>query len=568
MSLFRKTKFRNPERKSFLKWRIKLFPTLYGRILLIIATLSVFLFVIFGLLFRSVNEKYMTKVIHEKGNVIGTLVEGALYRSMLDNDKAALQGTLDVINKVSGGIDEVNMYDSQDDLVYSSFSPDDGGHSDPNCKSCHSNLSSMFPRDVKASRIIELESGCSMIRNDSQSRHLMIKSPILNRKSCYESSCHAHQASDKVLGSLIIKIPLDDLDSALRESTTDFFLLASTISILLIAILFIFTQQQIKRPLNAMFRASQAVSKGDLDTRLTTSRGQPDDVRSLAEAFNGMLDSLQAANNELENWSQQLEYKVQKKSEELSEVQNELINIERIASLGKLSLSVAHEINNPLSGILIYTKLVYKQINNQEMEQPKKDTLLRHLRLIETETKRCGDIVKGLLDFSKKDQDDFEEAGLHEILMKTYDLMLHPMKIANISFLTDLTAQSDTIYCNINQIKQACIALLVNASEAITEHGEIILRTINPDEHHIKIEIIDNGIGIPAEVIPHIFEPFFSTKHNASGIGLGLPIVHGIIQSHQGKIEVKSESGTGTTFSIVLPLRKQIVSSKETEDLV
>jgi len=194
--------------------------------------------------------------------------------------------------------------------------------------------------------------------------------------------------------------------------------------------------------------------------------------------------------------------------------------------------------------------------------------LLRHLRLIETETKRCGDIVKGLLDFSKKDQDDFEEAGLHEILMKTYDLMLHPMKIANISFLTDLTAQSDTIYCNINQIKQACIALLVNASEAITEHGEIILRTINPDEHHIKIEIIDNGIGIPAEVIPHIFEPFFSTKHNASGIGLGLPIVHGIIQSHQGKIEVKSESGTGTTFSIVLPLRKQIVSSKETEDLV
>ncbi|MEI7983137.1 MAG: ATP-binding protein, partial [Bacteroidota bacterium] len=169
---------------------------------------------------------------------------------------------------------------------------------------------------------------------------------------------------------------------------------------------------------------------------------------------------------------------------------------------------------------------------------------------------RCGDIVKGLLDFSKKDQNDFEEKHLHEILRKTFDLMMHPMKIANISFLTDFSAATDLIFCSPNQIKQACIAILVNASEAVSENGEIIMRTGNPDGEHVRIEITDNGIGITAGDIPHIFEPFFSTKHNASGIGLGLPIVHGIVQSHQGKIEVKSEQGKGTTMSITLPLLK------------
>jgi two-component system NtrC family sensor kinase len=247
---------------------------------------------------------------------------------------------------------------------------------------------------------------------------------------------------------------------------------------------------------------------------------------------------------------------VQKKSEELGAAQNELIHIERIASLGKLSLSVAHEINNPLSGILVYTKLVYKQLNNQHMESSKKETILKHLKLIENETKRCGDIVKGLLDFSKKDQNDFEPKHIHDILRKTYELMSHPMKIADINFLTDFSAASDLIFCSPNQIKQACVAILVNASEAITENGEIIFRTKNPDEEHLLIEITDNGVGISAEDVPHVFEPFFSTKQNASGIGLGLAIVHGIIQSHKGKIDIKSEPGKGTTMSIVLPLIK------------
>jgi two-component system NtrC family sensor kinase len=198
--------------------------------------------------------------------------------------------------------------------------------------------------------------------------------------------------------------------------------------------------------------------------------------------------------------------------------------------------------------------LIYKQLSNPELYASKKDSILRHLKLIENETKRCGDIVKGLLDFSRKDQEDFESKHIHEVLQETYELMTHPIKIANINFLANFTAKSDLLFCSPNQIKQACVAILVNASEAVLENGEISIFTTNPDGDTIRIEISDNGIGIPEDDIPHIFEPFFSTKQDTSGIGLGLAIVHGIIKSHSGKIDVKSELGKGTTISITLPL--------------
>ena len=553
MALFKNASLKKNTGRTILIKYVKFGHSIYGRVVFVITILSVFLFVSFGIIFRSVNEEYMRTVIHQKGNNIGFLVEGALYHSMLENDKSSLQNTLDIINTMSG-IDDVNMYDSKNNLVYSSFTDESTGHSNPNCVSCHSNIATMFPEKEKSYKIMDINSDCNMNQSDNQTRHLLIKSPILNRKSCYQSSCHAHKPTDEVLGSLIIKIPLDDLDGALKKSTTEFFLLAILTTGLLMTFLIIFTRKKIKDPLNAIIRASVAIANGDTSTRLEIKSNQLDDMRMVSMALNNMLDNLQAANNELQNWSHQLEYKVQKKSEELGAAQNELIHIEKIASLGKLSLSVAHEINNPLSGILVYTKLVHKQLSNKDIDPVKKENILKHLKLIENETKRCGDIVKGLLDFSKKDQNDFEVKHLHEIIRKTYDLMTHPMKIANINFLTDFSAESDLIFCSPNQIKQACIAILVNASEAVTENGEIVIRTKNPDQSTVVLEITDNGLGISQEDIPHIFEPFFSTKQSASGIGLGLAIVHGIVQSHKGKVEVRSEQGKGTTISITLPL--------------
>jgi two-component system NtrC family sensor kinase len=553
MGLSNKLTHKNIKGIVFLKKYIKFRSSIYSRVVYIITFSSVIFFLLFGVIFRSVYEQYLNTVIRQSGNNIGSIVEGSLYHSMLENDKSALQSTLDVINTMSG-IDDVNMYNEKDSLVYTSFSSETSSHSNPNCLSCHKNISSMFPRKEKAYRIINIKSECMMNQNDNKHRHLLIRSPILNEKSCYTSSCHAHQQNEEILGSLIIKIPLTDLDNAVQKSSTEFYLLATFITLLLISVLILFTRKKIKKPLNELIKASEAVANGDKNTRLVIKPNQLDDMRMVSQAFNDMLDNLQTATEELQNWSQQLEYKVQKKSEELGAAQNELIHIERIASLGKLSSSVAHEINNPLSGILVYTKLIYKQLSNPELYASKRDSILRHLKLIENETKRCGDIVKGLLDFSRKDHDDFETRHLHEILQETYELMTHPIKIASINFLNDFAAKSDLINCSPNQIKQACVAILVNASEAVLENGEIVVSTKNPDLETIRIEISDNGIGIPEDDIPHIFEPFFSTKHDTSGIGLGLAIVHGIVKSHNGKIDVKSELGKGTTIAITLPL--------------
>ena len=554
--MFFKTKNNNKKGNVILNKYFNFRSSIYGRVVLIISVLSIFLFVSFNIIFRSVNEQYLNTVIRQNGDNIGSIVEGALYRSMLENDKGALRNTLDIINTLPG-IDEVNMYDSEENLVYSSFAAEsDSTHSDPNCKSCHTNIREMFPGTNKSYRIINVNSDCEMNLNGNGNRHLLIKSPILNERSCYTSSCHFHQETDIVLGSLVIKIPLEAQDAAIEKSSTEFFILAILATLLLVSFLLIFTRKKIKDPLNKLIEVSIAVANGDKSTRVEIKPNQLDDMRMVSQAFNDMLDNLHNATIELENWSQQLEYKVQKKSEELGAAQHELMHVERLASLGKLSSSVAHEINNPLSGILIYSKLLYKQLSNTDIYASKKDTMLKHLKLIENETKRCGDIVKGLLDFSRKDQNDFEPKHLNEILLETYDLMSHQIKIANISFLTDLSATFDLIFCSPNQVKQACVALLVNASEAVHENGEILIRSKNTDPDTVTIEITDNGSGIAPEDIPHIFEPFFSTKQDASGIGLGLAIVHGIIQNHKGKIQVRSELGRGTTLSVTLPLIK------------
>ena len=540
--------------KKSAKLMFNFLSSIYGQVVFTISILSVVLFLSFGIIFRSVNERYLNSTIRHYGDNISSIVEGALYHSMLTNDNTALHNALDALNTLTH-IEDVNMYDSKDNLVYSPFSDNPSGHNNPNCKDCHANFNAMFPGNEKSYKIVNLDSKCEMSVKDYDYRLLMMKSPILNERSCYTSACHAHKESDEVLGSFVIRIPLEDLDTTVKTTSRNFFILASLTTLLLVTFLLFFTRRKINRPLTHIIKASDAISKGDTSTRLEINSSQLNDIRMLSAAFNGMMDNLQSATDELQNWSRQLEHKVQKKSEELSAMQHELIHVERIASLGKLSSSVAHEINNPLSGVLTYTKLVHKQLQKLNFKEGDKEPMLKYLKVIEEETKRCGDIVKGLLDFSRKDQLDFKTNSLHKILKEVYLLMDHQMKMSNISFVSDFSAGRDSVHCNENQIKQACIAILLNAFEAIVENGEVAMKTSNPEEHSIKLEITDNGVGISPEDITRVFEPFFSAKEKTSGIGLGLAIVHGIVQNHKGKVDVDSELRKGTTISIILPVK-------------
>jgi len=545
---------------KILKWKwwpgtfFKTQSSIYGQVVYVITLLSVFLFLAFGVIFRSVNERYMQSVIQQTGNNIGFLVEGSLYYSMLENDNASLQNTLDLIRKMPG-IDDVSMYDHLDSLVYSSVNEPGSEQKlfNPNCSSCH-DVSALFPEKTKGYKILDSHSSCAMNPENCDHRHLLIRSPILNEPSCYTNACHVHPKEDEVLGSLVINIPLEELDKSLHESSTDFFILATLMTLLLLSFLLLFTRKKIRRPLSAIVQASESVANGDLTKRLEVKSNQLDDMRMVSSAFNNMLDKINQVNLELQNWSHQLEYKVQKKTDELNTAHNELIKSERMASLGRLSSSVAHELNNPLAGVITYTKLVYKQLSKPEVPEEKKQQMLKYLKVIESETKRCGEIVRGLLDFSRKDQDGFEDKSLHLILNETCELMRNKLKMSSITCIHDFSATRDAIQCVPNQIKQACMAILVNASEAVAENGEIVISTETTSDEQVLLKISDNGTGIAEEDLPHIFEPFFSAKNKTSGIGLGLAIVHGIIQNHKGKIEVHSQRGAGTTFSIYFPL--------------
>ncbi|HLP72393.1 MAG TPA: ATP-binding protein [Bacteroidales bacterium] len=553
MKLFKKTTPGQVNAGEVFKKYTGIRSSIYGRVVFIITLSSLFLFVSFGIIFRSVYEQNLNKVLRQNGNNIGSVVEGSLYISMMENNKSMLQSTLDNINNMSG-IDDVSMYDASDRLVYSSATSGNQAHSNPDCLACHETIKTFFPPKEKSYRIIKTGSDCIMNQNDNTHRHLLIRSPVRNEPSCYTADCHAHSRDEEMLGSLIIKLPLREIDNVVEQSSAKFFLLATSVTLILISMFIVFTRRQIKEPLNEIVRASRAVASGNNTTRLKLDSGQLTDMQVVSTAFNEMLDNLQAAHEELRNWTQQLEYKVQRKSEELGAARNELIHIERIASLGKLSSSVAHELNNPLSGILVYTKLIHKQLSNPEVYASKRDSIMKHLTLIEAETKRCGEIVRGLLDFSRKEQEDFEIKHVNLIMNETFELMHHPVTIANIKFIKNLQALNDRVFCSANQIKQACVALIVNATEAVLENGEITISTFNPDSSTIQIDITDNGIGIPEEDIAHLFEPFFSTKRDTSGIGLGLAIVHGIVNSHNGKVSVKSKPGKGTTMSVILPL--------------
>ena len=531
--------------------------SIYSRVILVIGLLSVFLLISYQIIFRTVNESYIKTAIYQNGNNIGSIVEGALYHSMLENNKMELQNTLDIIDELSG-IDGVLLYDNQDNLAYSSHLGKSKGHIQPNCKDCHTNLDTLFPGLEKSYRYIRVNSECNMNMTNTNYSQLLIRAPIINQPSCYlNTACHAHQPEEKMLGSLLIKLPLSDIEDAVSTASRLFTLLAVFITIIIASSLILFTRRNIKNPLNNIIEASKAIATGNYSVRINVKHGQLDDIKMVSKAFNHMMDKLESVNTELQNWSKQLEYKVLKKSEELGEIQNELINIERKASLGKLSSSVAHELNNPLSGILVYAKLINKKLRNLPYDQEQLKPIISHIKLIEDETKRCGDIVKGLLDFSRSDQENFEIKHLHEVLKETNNLVQHSISLSNVKFSLELKAEKDLLLCSPNQIKQVFVALLVNSSEAVPEDGEIKLSTRNSDDAYIWVEISDNGSGIVPEDIPHIFEPFYTTKRHGDGIGLGLAIVHGIVKSHDGSIDVSSFPGKGTTMSIKLLLIKE-----------
>ncbi len=244
---------------------------------------------------------------------------------------------------------------------------------------------------------------------------------------------------------------------------------------------------------------------------------------------------------------------------ELEKTQLQLLQSEKMASLGKLAAGVAHQLNNPLGGITLFTKLV---LEDYQLEDGAREDLNRVL----CDAQRCKETIKELLEFTRQTRHLMQPHDINRALTRTLFLLENQTLFQNITIEKELDASLKPVHSDIQQLNHMFMNIILNAAQAMAGHGRLKLKTsFLPDKDRVRIEIMDTGPGIPEHVLPHIFEPFFTTKEEGQGTGLGLSLVYGIVENHGGRIKALSEPGRGTTFVIELPFQPKADAGGESE---
>jgi two-component system NtrC family sensor kinase len=306
------------------------------------------------------------------------------------------------------------------------------------------------------------------------------------------------------------------------------------------------------RRVKALIAGTHRVAGGDLEYRLPVT--SEDELGDLAASFNKMTA-------EVAGVQAKIEAEVRRKTAELEQVYKTLLSAEKMASIGKLAATVAHEINNPLFGILTYARLVLRELLKHDL--PGRDELVEQLQTIERESKRCGDLVKNLLTFSRQAPSNREPNDLNTIVHRAVMLVKHKLDMQNIELEEKLQPDLPPVQCDANQVQQVALVLMVNASEAMPKGGKLEVSTsFDPASEQGALRVKDSGCGIPPDVLPRIFDPFFTTKEDQNRTGLGLAVAHSIVEQHGGEITVRSQPGKGTEFRVALPVAAAVEAKR------
>jgi len=387
------------------------------------------------------------------------------------------------------------------------------------------------------------------IVTEGNEKYMLMLNPIENEKDCSTSGCHTDQHNAKILGILEVKMSLNNIDEIV-DSNVETVIRNSLIGTILIAIVTgLFVTFLVVRPIKKITKGIGQIAGGNLNYRIQL--GSNDEFGEMAAQFNEMSMKLDSAYKEIKEWNLTLNSKIEEKTDELKNVYAGIIQVEKLASLGKLSATVAHELNNPLAGILNYSRLIIKKLKKIQKENEYED-LIKYLTLIAEESERCGGIVKDLLLFSHRGDEQYLYANLAEIITKSEMLINHHLEINRIRLIKEIPAEPVIVNGNPQKIQQVILSLLINAIEAMNGGGDIRIKVEIIDDL-INIRVMDQGCGIAEKDLPHIFEPFYSTKEAVRGTGLGLSVVYGIIHGHAGNVEVEKTSPNGTTILITLP---------------
>ena len=363
----------------------------------------------------------------------------------------------------------------------------------------------------------------------------------------------------EVIGMLSVGV-LESTYTAIRNQLIFYFFGIATAGFLLILGITYYMIRNITRPIGEMVTATRNIIAGRFDQEVRPD--SPGELALLAESFNAMLKSLRLMRADLEEWGRTLEKKVKQRTEELVAMQARVAQSERLASLGMLAAGVAHEVNNPLGGILALTALT---LEDMRKDDPNRENLAEVIR----QTERCRDIVKGLLEFSRQSKGDAEAVDLNKVLQDTVSLVEKQSMFFNINVVLKLDARLPRVTADRSQFQQVFMNILMNAVQAMDERGTITIETRRSEAGDaVEAAISDTGQGIPPEEINRIFDPFFTTKESGHGTGLGLSIAYGIVTTHRGTISVQSKVGKGSTFTIRMPAQAEAEAELQTGGFV
>ena len=506
----------------------------------------VVIFALLGYLNIRLHRQHLEAATLASAERVSDVISRSATYYMLRNDREGLYRTIQTIADEPGVI-KVRIFDQEGRISYSTDSTEVSHVLDKTAEAC-------YGCHIQSQPLARLNrpDRFRIYRNGGGHRVLGIITPIENRPSCSNADCHAHPASQQVLGVLDTNLSLAKTDAQLAASSAH--MLAYTAGAMLIVgiLSWLFVWRVVGEPIKALKKGTEHLAEGELGYQIEVQ--SRDEVGELANSFNGMSVQLRAANEEIVTWAKTLEDRVDQKTRELKRAHDHILHVEKMASIGKMAAVVAHEVNNPLSGILTYAKLIRKWVGSGQVEHEKRDEAMQCLDLIAAESRRCGDLVKNLLTLSRTAPMNMQSTNLHAVIDRCLLLVRHQLELGGIQLQLNFAKELPRVWCDPAQIEQVILALIMNAIDAMPRGGNLWLETrASNDETEIEIRVRDDGMGIAPDVLSQIFEPFLTTKESGHGVGLGLAISRGIVEGHKGRIEVDSELGRGTSFTVILP---------------
>lgn len=523
-----------------LKFKVVLYLSIALSVVMLFFTVLVAWF-----LHKEILDKVSDHVIQ-----LSEVISKSTRYAMLQNQPTYVDRIIhDVADKEK--IDRVRILSNEGKITHSTYAPEIGQTVDRNAEACSRCHQSERPLE----QLPRSERTWTFQGPDGQSL-LGSMEVIRNEPSCYNASCHQHSKETSVLGVLDIVYSLDEIDRELRTSTLG--IAGFSLGFVVIASLLVglFVHDLVYLPLRDLETGAQRLAAGNLDQPIPVRSS--DEFGKLASSFNAMTDALRTSRAELRDSAYTLEQKVEDRTQALRRAQAETVRGEKLASVGLLASGVAHELNNPLTGILTFSHLLRRKMPDQSQDAEDMDLVIR-------ETKRCAAIIKRLLDFAREKHPEKKFSDINQVIEDTVRIVERPAHLRDIEITLDLDQTLPPIWIDADQIKQVIMNMVVNAQHAVEEKGTIAISSRRATRQPpsgpsaepiamVEISIVDTGCGIPEQNLRRIFDPFFTSKDVGKGTGLGLSVSHGIVEAHGGLIEVQSKVGEGSTFSVFLPL--------------